>query len=64
MDSGASAHMTPKQSTLDAFEPYNGNCRVIVGNRHFLDISHIGSSNLSHNVKLLDVLVKLITFCP
>lgn len=58
LDSGATAHMTSQSTTLDSYEPYSGNGSVIVGNGNTLDISHIGSSKLSDDVKLLDVLVE------
>lgn len=56
-DSGASAHMTPQQSTLDSFKPYNSNDQVIAGNSHSLNISRIGYRGLSNDIKLLDILV-------
>lgn len=49
--------MTSQTSALDSFEPYSGNGLVIVGNVNALSISHIGSSRINPDVKLLDVLV-------
>ncbi|KAG6397102.1 hypothetical protein SASPL_143266 [Salvia splendens] len=57
LDSGASAHMTNQQSVLDSCAPYSGNGSAIVGNGNSLSISHIGSSKLTNDVQLLDVLV-------
>lgn len=49
--------MTNHPSALDSYEPYSGNDSVIVGNGTSLNISHIGSSKISEDVKLLDVFV-------
>ena len=57
MDTGASAHMTPSSSTLDAMEPYSGNHKVLVGNGNVLPISHIGSHRFNSTLHLLDILV-------
>lgn len=57
LDSVASAHMTSQTSGLDTFESYTGNGAVIIGNVDLLNISHTGSSKLSKDVHLLDILV-------
>lgn len=49
--------MTSDPAALDSYNSYSGNGTVIVGNGASLPISHIGSSALSKNFKLLDVLV-------
>jgi hypothetical protein len=57
LDTGASAHMTPDNSTLEQSTAYTGKECVIVGNGASLPITH--TSNISHSpdLKLLDVLV-------
>lgn len=56
VDTGASAHMTSRSSTLDSFAPYSGNGKVIVGNGDALNITHIGTRSISPTVQLLNVL--------
>ncbi|GJT02825.1 putative RNA-directed DNA polymerase [Tanacetum coccineum] len=56
-DSGASAHMTPSSSNLDSASTYSGNELVLFGNRNASSISNVGTSILSPNIALLDVLV-------
>ena len=57
LDTGALAHMTPDNSTLEQSTAYTGKECVIVGNGASLPITH--TSNISHSpdLKLLDVLV-------
>ncbi|KAI3500548.1 hypothetical protein L1887_36372 [Cichorium endivia] len=57
VDSGASAHMTNSSANLDHSTPYSGSDQVVFGNGNVLNISRIGNSTLSNNIKLLDVLV-------
>ncbi|GJV79029.1 zinc finger, CCHC-type containing LTR copia-type gag-polypeptide [Tanacetum coccineum] len=57
VDSGASAHMTPSSSNLDSASTYSGNELVLFGNRNASSISNVGTSILSPNIALLDVLV-------
>lgn len=49
--------MTNQTAALDSFKSYTGNSSVIVGNGSALNISHIGTSKLSGDLSLLDVLV-------
>ena len=57
VDTGASAHMTPSPSTMDSVSTYSGNDCVVFGNGNTSNISHIGTSFLSPNIALQDVLV-------
>lgn len=49
--------MTSSSLNLDAFKPYNGNGKVIVGNSDALPISHLDSRFIHNKLTLLDVLV-------
>ncbi|GJY76632.1 hypothetical protein Tco_0481748 [Tanacetum coccineum] len=57
VDSGVSAHMTPSSSNLDFASTYSGNKLVLFGNGNASSISNVGSSILSPNIALLDVLL-------
>ena len=57
LDTGASTHMTPGQSSLDHSTSYTGKDCVIVGNCASLPITHTGKLFHSHDFQLLDVLV-------
>ena len=57
LDTGASTHITPRQSSLDQSTFYTGKDCVIVGNCASLPITHTGKLFHSHDFQLLDVLV-------
>lgn len=52
MDSGATHHMTLDFSQLQQSGPYLGNGQVIIDNGKSLLVKHVGSSCLSHSIKL------------
>ncbi|GJR82122.1 retrovirus-related pol polyprotein from transposon RE1 [Tanacetum coccineum] len=54
---GASAHMTPSLSIMDSASTYSGNDCVLFGNGNASKKSHIGTSSLTPNIDLQDVLV-------
>lgn len=60
VDSGASAHMTSSVTNLDSATPYSGKDQVIFGNGKVLDISHVGTSSLSKDIDLLNVLSHIL----
>jgi hypothetical protein len=57
LDTGASAHMIPNNSTLEQSTAYTGQECVIVGNGASLPITHTGNISHSPDLKLLDVLI-------
>ena len=57
LDTGALAHMTPDNSTLEQSTAYTGKECVIVGNGASLPITHTSNISQSPDLKLLDVLV-------
>lgn len=49
--------MTSQTSMLEKYEPYSGKGSIIFGNGEYLNIFQIGTSKLTDDVNLLDVLV-------
>lgn len=61
-DSGASNHITADLGNLAIHEQYNGNDNVAVGNGAGLKISHIGSTEISHDSSTLKL--NNVLHCP
>ncbi|GJX42158.1 hypothetical protein Tco_0257148 [Tanacetum coccineum] len=59
VDSGATDHMTPACDSLHHSSPYPGNAKVMFGNGKTLPITHTGSTTVSHDIPLRNVLVFL-----
>ncbi|GJR67876.1 retrovirus-related pol polyprotein from transposon TNT 1-94 [Tanacetum coccineum] len=57
VDSGATDHMTPACDSLHHSSPYPGNAKVMFGNGKTLPITHTGSTTVSHDIPLRNVLV-------
>ncbi|GJZ09562.1 retrovirus-related pol polyprotein from transposon TNT 1-94 [Tanacetum coccineum] len=57
VDSGATDHMTPNFESLHHSTPYQGNEKVLFGDGKTLHISHKGSSTISNNIPLRNILV-------
>ncbi|GKC18112.1 retrovirus-related pol polyprotein from transposon TNT 1-94, partial [Tanacetum coccineum] len=57
VDSGATDHMTPNFESLHHSTPYQGNEKVLFGDGKTLHISHKGSSTISNNIPLWNILV-------
>ncbi|GKE88687.1 hypothetical protein Tco_1566162 [Tanacetum coccineum] len=57
VDSGAIDHMTSLCDSLHQSAPYKGNASVLFRNGHTLPITHKGSSTISNNIHLQNVLV-------
>ncbi|KAI3785937.1 hypothetical protein L1987_45063 [Smallanthus sonchifolius] len=56
-DTGATDHMAPDQECLHHSTPYKGNNTAVFGNGKHLPITHTGSSKISNNISLHNVLV-------
>nr|GEV64013.1 putative zinc finger, CCHC-type [Tanacetum cinerariifolium] len=57
VDSGATDHMTPACDSLHHSSPYPGSAKVMFGNGKTLPITHTGSTTVSHDIPLRNVLV-------
>ncbi|GKA34825.1 zinc finger, CCHC-type containing LTR copia-type gag-polypeptide, partial [Tanacetum coccineum] len=57
VDSRATDHMTSSCDSLNYEAPYKGNAKVLYGNGKTLPITHKGSSIISNNIPLKNVLV-------
>ena len=57
VDSEATDHMTPTCDSLHHSSPCPGNSTVMFGNGKTFLITHTGSSTISHNIPLRNVLV-------